>query len=145
MTLNAVPAWIIDFVTAHKIVTDGDSYLKDYVANMCRMGAIKFCGCERDSFNSHDNVKKNFYMNADCACKLCLNINSIAMSLPNRLNNKSVHCSDNTTTLMVACAIYNGYGILSSKSGMFLNPIDLALHKNLPCLTLDQFSLLIPR
>jgi len=139
MPLPPLPAWLIDYVTAREVFAGPDTRAQSVVIAMCATGTMKYCGCEMTSFKADQSVKPHFHDHQNCRCNLNGEIIGAASAFPDKINGKRLNASDNTTRLMVACAINCNYGIVSSKSGMFLTPVELGKHYGVSSLTLKQF------
>ena len=140
MPLPAVPAWITDYATAHEIFCGNDNELKQAVTQMCAAGTMKYCAAERKSFRAQPEVNQIFCVTHNCKCDLCEEIASAASEIPDVLNGKRHHPSDDSSRIIAACAIYHNFGIVSAKSGIFLTAVDLGIHHNVPSLSLLQFK-----
>lgn len=139
MPLPAVPAWIMDYATAREIFPGGSAALRKAVRTMCAAKEMWFCGCEEKAFKKNTDVRPHFCENQNCRCDLNPDIALTANALPETLNGKRLPPSDPSAKIIAACAINNNYGIVSVKSGHFLNAVDIGLHHGIVCLTLDQF------
>lgn len=142
MALPNVKAWLVDYTTAREIFDGQDAHLIQSVLDLINAGKMKYCAHEQKYFRSHVNVKSAFCENADCRCNLSHDIVGIASDLPDRVNGKKHHPSDNLARMIVACAMHYNFGIISSKVGWYISPLDLGAGR-VTCLTLAHFSALI--
>jgi hypothetical protein len=142
MPLPPVPGWLVDYATARDIFTSGSNPLKAKIRAMCAAGTLKFCACEKKSFRGSLFVRGPFYEDQNCSCNLTQEIVEIASELPDVVLGKKMSPSDNSARMIVACAIRHNYGLVSSKSGFYLSPIELGTHQGVTCLSLVQFSAL---
>ena len=139
MPLPDVPAWITDYATAHAVFCGNDNAVKQVITQICADGRLKFCAEEEKSFRGQPEVNQVFCVNGNCRCNLSADIAAIASSVTKVINGKKHHPSDNSAKIIVACAIHHGFGIVSAKSGMFLTPLEVGTHHNIPCLSLTSF------
>lgn len=139
MVLNSKPGWLIDYATARAIFNDLNPQPSISVAGLCAAGILKYCACEKKSFVGNGLLKGPFHQDQNCACNLTHEIVEIAKVLPNSIGRKKINPSDSGAKMIVACAIKNNFGIISSKSGLFITPIDLAGIHGVAHLTLDDF------
>lgn len=139
MALPPLPGWLIDYATA-KLVFDGASAaVQNAISTMCGSGILKYCACEEPSFKGNALVRVPFYDTQNCRCNLDADIAATARAFPHVLQGKKNHPSDHSAKLIVACAINHNYGIISSKGGMFLTPIELGTQYGITCLNMNQF------
>ena len=143
MPLPPMPAWLIDYTTARDAFTTGSAILRTKIKAMCVAGTIKFCACEKPSFRNNLVIRGPFYADQNCSCNLSHDIVEIASELPDVVSGKKMHPSDHSARLIVACAIHHNYGLVSSKTGLYLSPIELGAHQGVTCLSLLQFSALV--
>lgn len=142
MPLPAMPAWIMDYVTAQQAFALAPANALQNIVGMCAAGHLKFSAYEDSSFK-RDATTKQHFCNQGCRCNLDGDIAEIVKSLPDSIGGRKVHPRDLTCKIVVATAINNNYGIVSYKSGMFLTPSELGQAQNLTCLDLHQFISLL--
>lgn len=140
MALPQVSGWIMDYYTAHTVFTGGDGPLMLAIERSCAAGLIRYSYYEHNSFKRSVHTKGPFCHHQDCRCNLCMQIVEMAANLPIILNGKKANPSDSSASIVTAAAIFNGFGLITSKQGVFLTPYDLASHSGLTCLTPHQFA-----
>lgn len=143
MPLPQVPGWLIDYATARDALSNGSAKLKASLVAMCGAGNLRYCACEKESFKSNALTADPFYKKQNCCCNLTLDIVGIASALPNSIGAKRVHPKDESARMIVACALHHNFGIVSSKTGIFLSPVDLGIHVGLNSLSLEDFAALL--
>ena len=139
MALPDMPCWLTDFVSAREALAHSDPNVVAKVVSLCQSGGLKFCNCERKDFRSDADVRKHFCDDQNCVCHTDGEIATIVSSIPDRVGGKKHHPSDLSARIIAASAVHLGYGIVSSKNGIFTTPLDIGMSLNVVSLTLYDF------
>jgi hypothetical protein len=138
MALPPLPGWLIDYVTAEHILSGPSQKARNTIEAMCAAGSLKYCHCEEKDFKTNAIVRAVFYDAQKCKCKFDEEIVAAVSAFPDTLGPKRFNKTDHTAKMIVASALYYDFGIISSKSGMFVTPTELGVHHGLTCLTVGQ-------
>lgn len=125
MPLPHAQGWLVDFPAASEICSNATTRQLRKINSLCGNGLLFFSACEKNHFSADATTKVYFCSNQDCQCVICAGVAHRAMNFPPIINGKIFNPSDDSQKIVGATAIFRNYGVITNKSGMFVNCRDI--------------------